>query len=460
MSITKYEEGSLKELLSISLPLMISTFSVMSMLFVDRLLLAHYSTAALNASVNASTLGWALLFAWVVLTNISEVFVAQYCGSNQLKRLGEPVWQMLWLSLASCAFFIPMAIWGSTWVYGPSADTAMERIYFTWMLIFGPTFAAYSALSGFFVGQGKTKLITWLSIIANIINGLLDVCLIFGVDGVIPSLGIEGAAISTSIGSFFQTAVLFYFFLKKENRENFGSSNCKFIPKAFWQCFKVGLPGAVFALVEVLGWAAFYSMMSLVSEVHITIAGICQSLFILLICFSEGIGKAATAIAGNMIGAKRTWHIPSLIRSGIIIHIGFFIILLLLFFSFHHVLINQFLPTASPEYIASIEASLNTCLFITMLYIFFESVRWLYSGILTAAGDTTFLMISGSLSIWLLLVLPVYVFVVLMHASIEIAIFFWLIFSVGACAIYYWRYKTGVWKTKSIISEPLPLSLS
>ena len=84
------------------------------------------------------------------------------------------------------------------------------------MMMFGPTFAAYGALSGFFVGQGKTRLITLLAIGANVINALLDVCLIFGVQGFIHPMGVQGAAIATSIGSLFQMLVLLYFFLKRK----------------------------------------------------------------------------------------------------------------------------------------------------------------------------------------------------------------------------------------------------
>lgn len=453
MSLTKYEEGSFRELLSIAVPLMLSSFSMLFMLFVDRLLLAHYSTAALNASVNASTLGWAMLFGWVTLANITEVFVAQYHGAKQLNRLGEPVWQMLWLALASIIFFIPMAIWGGEWIYGSSPNSEMERTYIRWMMLFGPTFAAYGALSGFFVGQGKTKLITYVAICANVLNAILDVCLIFGVPGIIPSLGVQGAAIATSIGSLFQMLVLFFFFLKKENRENFGAARYQFRPTAFWQCFKIGSPGAVFVLIEVLGWAVFYNMMTMASEEHITIAGICQSLALLLFFFGEGISKAATAISGNLIGAKRTWFIPNVLKSGIYIHILFLCAVLLLFTLFHQMFIDQFLPNATPEYIASIQSTLTICLYATLVYVFLEGIRFLLSGILTAAGDTTFLLIAGSLSVWILMVAPVYFFVVKLQASIEVAIYFWLFFSICAIIIYYKRYVSDAWKTKSIISE-------
>lgn len=453
MALTKYKEGSFQELLSIAMPLMLSSFSMMLMLFVDRLLLAHYSTDALNASVNASTLGWALLMGWVVLANITEVFVAQYNGSKQLERMGEPVWQMLWLALASSLFFLPMALWGGVWVYGPSPESEMERTYIRWMMLFGPTFAAYGALTGFFIGQGKTKIITLLAISANVLNALLDYCLIFGVEGIIPALGVQGAAIATSIGSSFQMLVLFFFFLKLENREKYGTNRYQLNLSVFWQCFKVGSPGAVFTLIEILAWAIFYKMMTFASQEHITIAGICQSCAILLFFFGEGVSKASTTICGNLIGAKKIWFIPSVLKAGIWIHLLFLSLILGFLTLFHQELIHQFLPNATPEYLESIKTPLINCLYATLIYTFFEGIRFLLSGILTAAGDTTFLLIAGSVSVWLFMVAPVYFAVVSMQASVEVAIYFWLFFSIVAIIIYYLRYASDIWKSKSIITE-------
>ena len=75
--MTRYPEGSLRELWAISSPLMISTLAMLFMIFTDRIFLAHYSIGALNASVNAGTLAWAFISGIGMITAMSEVFVAQ-----------------------------------------------------------------------------------------------------------------------------------------------------------------------------------------------------------------------------------------------------------------------------------------------------------------------------------------------------------------------------------------------
>lgn len=450
MSLTKYPEGSLRELWNIAVPLMLSSLSVMLMLFIDRLLLAHYSLSALNAAVNATTFGWAFVFGWMVLTSISEVFVAQYNGAGHRERLGEPVWQMIWLSLLSIPFFYYMAYWGMQLYYGQADAHPMEQEYFYWMMIFGPSFPLYAALCGFFVGQGKVKVITYLAIVANIINAGLDYILIFGIEGVISPWGVKGAAIATSGSGIFQVLVLSVIFLSEKNRRDLGTTHCAFNLKLFGQCLKIGLPGAIFVAIELLGWASFYHMMSLVGEKYITIAGICQSIAFLFYFFIEGISKAATTIAGNLIGAKRRWYISKMLVSGVILLLGFLFAMLASLFYGSVFLMNLFLPDANPDLLLQIYDSLLISLYFIVIYVFFEGIRLLFSGVLTAAGDTVFLLIAGTLSIWFLLVLPVYYFIVMHHYSIEFAMFICVAYSIGACLIYLWRYTQGAWKKKAI----------
>lgn len=450
--LTQYPEGSLRELWKISFPLMLSSFSVMLMVFVDRLLLARYSTAALNASVNASTLGWAFVCGWMALASIAEVFVAQYNGAGRKEKFGEPVWQMVWLSLGSIVFFLPSALWGGVFFYGSSLDHVMEREYFKWMMYFGPSFPVYAALTGFFVGQGKTLLVTSLALGTNLLNVALDVVFIFGIEGVFPSLGVKGAAIATSSSNIFQALVLFGIFINTRNRNEYGTGDYFWKPKAFWECLRIGIPGSIFVVIEILGWASFYWMMTLVGARYITIAGICQSVVILFYFFGEGIRNAVTVIAGNYIGAKRLVHIRQVLVSGARLHLLFFIFMMGFIYFFNDLLIDQFLPDATPEILESYYGSLITCLFSMVVYMFFEGLRLLLSGVLTAAGDTLFLLVAGSLSVWFFLVIPVYFIVVLGKSSIETACYIIVFYSVVACLIYLWRFQKGKWKSMTLFT--------
>lgn len=450
MALTKYKEGSVRELWGLSLPLMLASFSVMSMVFTDRILLANYSTAAFNAAVEATTLGWSIVYGWMVLGGIAEVFVAQYNGAEQKHKLGEPVWQMIWLSMTSLLIFIPLALWGVYYIYGTGDNRVMEREYYSWMMMFGPTFPLYAALAGFFIGQGKTGLVVILALCSNMLNAILDVALIFGIEGWIPSMGVKGAAIATNGSNVFQVLILGLVFLNRNNRENFGTDNYAINLKSMWQCIKIGLPNSIFVTVEVLGWALFYAMMAKAGNAYITIAGICQSLAYLFYFFSEGINKAASTITGNLIGAQRLEYIPKMLFSGIRLHAIFFLGMLAFLLLFSDLTMTFFLPHSEIEQLETLYQPLLSSLLLLVIFMFFEGLRMLLAGILTAAGDTFFLLVAGSASVWLFLVLPVYWALFHQQVGIVTALSFWTVYSALAVLIYGIRYYQGKWRSLSI----------
>ena len=456
MSLTKYEEGSFRELLSMSCPLMFASLSVMMMTFFDRWFLAHHSTDAHNAAVGATTLGWAFIFGGISLANVAEVFVAQYNGAKIRHRLGEPVWQMIWFSLFSLLFFIPLSVWGTEFIYGHGSSSALERDYFGCMVLFGPFYCLNGALSGFFIGQGKTRLVTILMVVANVFNVLLDWALIFGVDSWIPAMGVKGAAIATSMAVVFQCIVLGCIFFNAKNRQECGTSNFHFKGKVLWDCLRIGFPISIFMVSEVLAFAAYYALMKNMGAFHITVTGICQTILILFLFFPEGINKATAAIVGNMIGAGRSHLVNQTMKAGLFLNGMFLVALLSVFVLCMPLIIGQFLPLADPLFIVEIEGSLGTCLILVAFYLFFEGIRMQYAGVLMAAGDSIFLFLTGALSVWVVMLLPIYFFVVLQGASVEAAVSIVVLYSIILSVIYFIRVQRGKWRSLSI-SSTLPL---
>lgn len=452
MALTRFKQGSFRELLTLALPLMLSTFSVMTMWFVDRLFLAHYSIEAMNASVNATTFGWSFIGTAMVLTGISEVFVAQFNGAGSPEKIGEPVWQMIWVALFSSFFFIPAAWWLGEVTYGKHPELALSKEYLKWLMLFGPSFPLYSALCGFFVGRGKTALVTCLALAANLVNILLDWLLIFGWKDLIPSLGPTGAAISTSSSSVFQCLVLLVIFLKPAYRKQFGTGKFALKFQTLWQCIKIGFPGALFAGLEILGFAIYYWMMTGMGEIFITVAGICQSVMFLLYFLGEGVSKAATAIAGNLIGGKRSDLVNQVFYSGLKLHVLFFFGMLLLWYFFADDLAHRFLPNGYGAEI-DIFPILIASLFCMVFYMFFEAIRLLLLGLLTAAGDTRFLAWAGILAMWGLFLLPMYLIVNVGGAPVIAGPILCVVYTFLAALLYAFRFYQGRWKEISIMTS-------
>lgn len=455
-SLTRFPEGSIREIFSISFPLMISAFASLLMIFTDRLFLARYSLDALNASVNAGTLAWALMGGVGMITAMAEVFVAQYNGAGLQKRIGVPVWQMVWFSLFSYVFFLPLAI-GASYVFAGDPNGNLETVYFRWLMIFGPSYAMMTAFGSFLIGRGKTKILILLSLIANVINTALDWLFIFGLPPYIPEMGVKGAAIATCLGYVFQTIMLALIFFRKKYREDFGTNRWQLNKLELHKCLRIGFPQGIFYGLEIFGWAIFYWMMTSLSKTHITISSICQSLIILFSFFFDGLSKGIAAAAGNFIGSKRFPLASQTLRSSLILQIFFVLLIGLFFFASPEKLIQilffEHLDSTFTTLDPAMMEALRICMVFTFIYIFFEGIRWIFSGLLSAAGDTLFLLIAGSLTVWIALLLPVYVFVVKQGLPVEYAWMLAFIYSLVASAVYGLRLKQGSWKNIDLMKK-------
>jgi len=462
MSTHEISNGSLRQLWKVSSALMISFLSMVAMMFADRLFLSYYSADALSAATSAGTLFWAGSFMCVTFAAMGEVFVAQYNGSKQYQKLGNPVWQMIWFSGLSFIFFFALGSFGSDYFMKIGLMNTNEVEYFRWNNYFAPWLTLLTAISAFYIGQGKTSIIKWMGVLGNGVNIILDPIFIFGKFG-FPSMGIKGAAIATGIGIIVQVMIIGILFLRKKNQQSFGTGNWRFNKILFFKCLRVGAPPALFVLFELLGWATFYMMMERISTKHILVASVTQSILLLFLFFGLGLEKGAAAIAGNLIGANKHHEVKRLFWSGIKLSLIFGAVLAVFLGTFSEFFVDLFFknPEAltgsalgiSPELLGEVKIALKFAMITLVIYLTLENVRWLLSGLLTSAGDTFFPMVLGLISIWCFMLLPTYFFVVIPKAPIERALNIWVFYSLMAATLFLIRFVRGKWKEKKLISD-------
>lgn len=461
--MTELKTGSVAELWKVSYPMMVSFFSMMLMVFVDRIFLSWYSTEAFNAATTAGTLAWGFILGLITLASMSEVFVAQYNGAGKFSKIGSPVWQTIWLTLASYLFYIPVATWGTSLLYDPTLSPN-EYYFFQILMYFGPIFALIPAIGGFYIGRGKTQIMQWMAILGNVVNIILDPILIFGVGDIIPSMGIRGAAIATGVGSLVEAILLFYLFMRKEHRITFGTLKYSFEKSLFLNTIKVGLPPAIFICLELMGWAIFYNFMAQISPMHIFVASVCQTILLLFLFFGMGIEKGTIAITGNFIGSKEKSKVVNVLTSGLKLVTSFTCISALFLIIYPDPLINWFLqnpallePGMNLLSIDVLEAKflIRIGLVFITFYILLENIRWILNGILTAAGDTLFLLTSGAITVWFLLLVPTYLFIVLPKTNVAYSFIIWIVYSATALGIVLFRFLQGKWKLKNLVEEKI-----
>jgi MATE family multidrug resistance protein len=440
-AINSYEKGSLKQLLSVSIPLIISSLSAHLMIFVDRLILSHYSILSMSSVGAAGLVAYIFILSIAAIASMSEIFVGQYNGAKLYEKTSAPVWQMIWFSLASSIIIYPI-----TFLFGkfliPVSLWKDGLPYFYWIMVFVPIYGCSAALSGFFAAIGRPKIISFAVIISNLVNLGFAIILIFGYKNIIPSLGAEGAGIATVIGISVQFIILLYMYLKKEIREKYFTLKITFDKKLFLKCIKVGYPNSIGHTVELLAWTFIFHIAATGGDRFIITLTIGQNFLLMFAFLTEGMQKASLAISSNLIGSKEIPKIGVLLNSAIKMHIFIVILLSLPLVVFSDKLISLFeIGYQNPLYYQC-----RLSLFFVWVYFIFDGVVWIISGILTSAGDTKFIMFTNASCAWVCGVFPIIIAV--KYFSIE-PYYLWVntvLYCLINLILFALRYKYGNWK--------------
>ena len=443
--LTSYPQGSMRELWHISFPLMISLMSVSLMLFLDRVFLSRFSLESLNASGNAGMMVQLFQFWCIATVSIAEVFVGRYNGAKKYDKLGQPVWQMIWLSVASTTWFLPLAFWAGPLLFQHQDYASQEIQFFKYLMYFGPVVALSGALSSFYIGRGRVIFVTCVMGISNLINVGLDLLLIFGFDPWIPSYGIAGAAVATGIAQSFQAIIFFVAFIKPRNRQLYGTGRWQPNKRLFMKCLNIGIPNAVAHSLELLAWVLIFHLMTQLGSDYITVVTISQSVFFLFTFMTEGVSKGATAIASNFFGSMQHDLMWKLLKSGLKLYLIAFVCLGIILVGFPEPIIEAFLSDGELLSPAT-KQTLTAACFWVWLFFLFDGINWFFIGLLTAAGDTRFIMKVGGAGPWLVALLPIYVFVFQMGAPANITWMLIAFYGMASTCIYYLRFRKERWR--------------
>lgn len=371
------------------------------MLFTDRLLLSQHSLHALEVCTAAQALVILFQLPCIRIASISQVFVGQYLGASQLSLIGPAIWQMIWFSFLSMFIVIPLGYGLQPLFFTPSR-VPEGGDYFQLLLWMNFLFPLGSALSCFYLGIGKNKMIIYSQLITHLIHIILDYLLIFGIEGVIPTLGFMGAAWATIIAQIVQCAILFAVFFKTQYRELYQTLDFRFKKRIFFEGIKIGLPKAIARFCVLAVWTCNMHVMMGKGESYLAIVAFGSTLVGTLTFITEGMSQGLITIASMLIGAKKWSEIWRLYRSSLLFSIGtiFLLSLPLVFFSDYTIALFFKSANTVPGPVLR-----KTCVWIWILLIS-NAVNFIGVSFLTAYKDTTFHMLANLLS-WIICYLPI-----------------------------------------------------
>lgn len=439
--LTQYPSASMMEVLTISLPIMISALSSLLMNFFDRVILAQYSTDAMNAGITAGMSANIFLLGFLGVSLIAEVFVGKKNGAGFYKEAARPAWQMIWFSVASILFFFPVAFFAYSYFVPIDKFDGMAIPYFKILMLFGPLFPLVGALTAFFIGIGKTKIVSIAAIVGNLVNIGADTILVFGFDNIISSSGIAGAAVGTGIAQIVQAAILLFVFFKPNYRQKYCTDNYVFDKKIFFECIKVGAPSSLGHMIEIAAWSIVLRLMANAGDIYITLLAFGQSMHVLFAFATEGLQKGVTSIAANMIGSASTINLNKLIKSAINLLLIIMLFLLVPLALYPDPIIKIFLLDEYGSQKEIYDLARLTGILV-WIYLLADGLVWIFAGVLTAFSDTKFVMLINALSAWSFALIPIFIFITKLQYPPQLA---WILidfYAIMNALFFYLRCKS------------------
>lgn len=283
--------------------LMESTFGLVDIYFVGKLGPEQVAAVGLTGS--------AIILIFAVALGLSigaSAIVSRRIGEGDPEGAAVAAVQAL---IAATLISLPLSLIGALlaprvleWM-GGSADVVAVGASYTAMM-FGGSITIFLLFlnNAIFRGAGDAAIAMRALWLANLLNMILDPCLIFGW-GPFPELGLFGAAVATTIGR--GCGVLFQFWALQTGGRNIHLSlrHLRFDAAVMRPMLKISANGMLQYLVGTASWLGIMRIVAMFGDVTLAGYTIALRLIHFAILPSWGVSQAAATLVGQNLGAKR-----------------------------------------------------------------------------------------------------------------------------------------------------------
>jgi putative MATE family efflux protein len=404
-----------KTIISVALPLMVSSFIQSIVLITDSAFISRYDTLAFDAVGNGGLLYITTYVTLLGLGDGAQILIARRIGQNKIKSISKIFSTSIFvLFLIASLLFILLYFLMPDWILSYSKNETIAIYQGQYIKI--RSFALFTsvftlAIQAFYMAIGKT----WVVLIASLIiatgNIVLDYVLIFG-NFSFPEMGLQGAAwastISDGLGTLF--LVLFTLFTNYKS-EYFLFKRLKISWLSFRELLSIGTPLMLQGLTALATWTVFFIWIEQIGSFELTVSQNIRSLYMFAFVPIWGFAGTTKTYISQYMGRREFDTIPIIQR-----RIQFITVILLLF-TFHGSILypESLIRVVNPNelYVAK-SAEILRFVSVSIFLYGFVSV---YFQTINGSGNTIFSMTVEMLSVFIYLVFA-FVFIKILKLDI------------------------------------------
>ncbi len=445
---TKISLGKAILLLSIPMALemvMESVFVVLDIYFVSRLPNADEAIAVVGLTESVLTLIYAIAIGIAMGTT---GIVARRIGEKRDRDASVAAGQAILLGIIlSAVIAVPGVYFAEQILAMMHAEPLVieNGSGFTRVMLAGNVVIMLLFINNaIFRSAGAPALSMYVLFIANILNIILDPCLIYGW-GPFPEMGVKGAAVATNIGR--GTAVLVQFFLLFRGVSRIKLSLHDFIirVRVIWRVLFLSGGGIFQYFVATSSWLFLYRILAEYKSEVIAGYTVAIRLFVFFLLPAWGISNAAATLVGQNLGAedagraeRSVWKI-SLVNSVYMLSIMFLLIL------FPRGLIGIYAEPGSVVFEVGV-----TCLKIMGLGMVFYGFEMIMAQAFNGAGDTYTPTLLNVIGFWLVQI-PLAWYLARVLGMRENGVFWAIFISEAVLAVLgIFIFRLGRWKSRKV----------
>lgn len=417
---------------------------------VDMIMLGNFGTDAMAvAAIAAVGITNQMMFIGLSLVQSLNIgattMVARYIGAKNEGRIESVVKHVMILTqllLVIPILLIGLGLTDGTMKFlGAHQDTiAIGSNYFK-VITLGFIFQAFNfSIFAALRGAGDTKTPMKINLTVNLLNVIGNAVLIYGLFG-LPSLGVLGAGISTSISQVIASIMLIKFILNKKSIIHINLKNkFRFDKDIIYNLVKIGLPASLEQIALRLGILVFVKIIATLGTVAYATHQICINIMNLSFTPGQAFGIAASTLTGRSLGEeepdKAEKYIKMCGRIGAMVSASMGVI----FFLFGSFIASLY--TKNNDVVIEAGRILKLMAFIQP----FQGSQLITAGGLRGAGDTVWTLVSTFIGVLLVRIILAYIFVIVMGMGLIGAWLAVLIDQAIRWLMIRIRFKTNKWK--------------